>query len=238
MGSNLESAMLKTLREPESSTRTERLYNKLKNLIISGELPAGYVFPNETEMCQELQVGRGTLREAYQTLATNGMITRAKTGTVVNDRETILNMAPFGIVAEFASFQDIFEFRLMLEGEGAKNAALRITDQEKEYLNNILEKSRKAKSFKELQKLDLAFHRAVMEYSHNPLLFSLFSSVCAAFERSVEKNYMRLSDTSPGMLRDAIGQHTKVYEALCVHDPDAAAKLMLLHLNTVYSESQ
>lgn len=63
---------------------SEELFEKLRDAILSGELPAGYVFPNENELCQKLNIGRGSLREAYSRLETLHMITRSKTGTYVN----------------------------------------------------------------------------------------------------------------------------------------------------------
>ena len=55
--------VLSTLREDEKLTRTERLYERIRQMIISGVIPAGYTFPNENEMCRQLQIGRGTLRD-------------------------------------------------------------------------------------------------------------------------------------------------------------------------------
>ena len=43
---------------------SEELFEKLRDAILRGELPAGYVFPNENELCQKLNIGRGSLREA------------------------------------------------------------------------------------------------------------------------------------------------------------------------------
>lgn len=93
-------------------------------------LTPGSALPNENEMCQMLQIGRGTLREAYQILATNGLITRTKVGTYINDRSTIINFAPLSIVSELADYDDILNFRMMFEKECARAAAESITAEE------------------------------------------------------------------------------------------------------------
>jgi len=236
MSSNAGVSPLNSLKEDTSSTRTERLYNRFKKLIVSGEFPAGYVFPNENEMCQMLQIGRGTLRESYRALSTNGLITRSKTGTVVNDMNTILSTAPFSIVAEFSGFQDILEFRLMLESESAKYAAMRAQPEELEQLAAVLAESRKTREHGALQKLDLDFHRSIVHYSHNPLLISVFLNVWDAFESILVKNYSRLSIASPQTVIDAVNQHSAVFDAIAAHNAAAAMDAMRRHISAVYGD--
>ena len=55
---------------------SEELFLKLRDAILNGDLPEGYVFPNENELCQQLHIGRGSLREAYSCLETLHLITR------------------------------------------------------------------------------------------------------------------------------------------------------------------
>jgi len=50
------------------------LAEKIRSHIISGEIPAGYIFPNETVFCEQLGVSRSTLREAYKALESTGFI--------------------------------------------------------------------------------------------------------------------------------------------------------------------
>ncbi len=137
----------------------------------------------------------------------------------------------------YASFQDIFEFRLMLETEGAKNAALRMRSNEVRHLDEILQSSKTTTDFEALQKFDLQFHSKIMKYSHNPLLISVFSNVCSAFEKIVLQNYARLSQAFPTMLIGAVEQRSKILEALQSHDAQAAREEMICHLNTVYNQS-
>lgn len=68
---------------------SDRLYQKISELIMSGELQEGYTFPNETVLCEQLSVGRSSLREAYKALELSGYVTRTKKGTVVNSRTSI-----------------------------------------------------------------------------------------------------------------------------------------------------
>ena len=65
------------------------IFRRIRDAIISGELPPGYVFPNENELCKKLNIGRSSLREAYSPLETLKLISRSKAGTYVNDLDIL-----------------------------------------------------------------------------------------------------------------------------------------------------
>ena len=231
-GESLSSLLL--LRENGSSTITEKLYEKLKLLIITGQLTPGSALPNENEMCQMLQIGRGTLREAYQILATNGLITRTKVGTYINDRSTIINFAPLSIVSELADYDDILNFRMMFEKECARAAAESITAEELKQLGEIINESSHATESKELSELDYYFHQAVVEYSHNPLLINLFPSVWNSFQSMLSKCKVWLYALTPEKTSNNVTNHARIYEALEARDAVSAMNRMEEHLLDVY----
>ena len=89
---------------------SDMIYEKISQLIQSGELPEGYVFPNETVLCEQLSIGRSTIREAYKGLELSGYVTRTKRGTVVNSYSVILEATPLKAVihgARETEFQKI-----------------------------------------------------------------------------------------------------------------------------------
>lgn len=106
---------------------SQTLFQRFKELIMDGKLPAGYMMPNENVVSEMLGVGRSTLREAYTALAVFGFIRRSKAGTFVNEIDNIVNIAPFSITVENSDLNDLLEFRYMLEGETASYAAKRAT---------------------------------------------------------------------------------------------------------------
>ena len=109
------------------SNISQNLFQRFKELITSGKLPAGYMMPNENVVSEMLGVGRSTLREAYTALAVFGFIRRSKAGTFINEIDNIVNIAPFSITVENSDLNDLLEFRYMLEGETASYAAKRAT---------------------------------------------------------------------------------------------------------------
>ena len=53
---------------------SQNLFQRFKELIMGGVLPAGYMLPNENIVSDMLKVGRSTLREAYTALAVFGFM--------------------------------------------------------------------------------------------------------------------------------------------------------------------
>ena len=95
---------------------SQNLFQRFKELITDGRLPAGYMLPNENVVSELLGVGRSTLREAYTALAVFGFIRRSKVGTYINEIDNIVKIAPFSITVESSDLSDLLEFRYMLEG--------------------------------------------------------------------------------------------------------------------------
>jgi DNA-binding FadR family transcriptional regulator len=230
--------VLSTLRENEKQTRTGRLYDRIRQMIISGIIPAGYTFPNENEMCRQLQIGRSTLREVYQSLLADGLISRSKAGTTVNHADDIIRRGPFSVAIRFASFRDIFDFRMMLETEIVRAAALRATDEELSEIEALLKgAAERTLTPEQQQQLDLSFHHMLVNYSHNPLLINVFSNVWIAFETMLLENHKVLRRSSPQTLADALPQHRAICDALLRRDQEGACKAMRDHLNAVSAQT-
>ena len=119
---------------------SQNLFQRFKELITNGQLPAGYMMPNENVVSEQLGIGRSTLREAYTALAVFGFIRRSKAGTFVNEIDNIVNIAPFSITVENSDLNDLLEFRYMIEGETASYAAKRATKDDIAQLEYYYEK--------------------------------------------------------------------------------------------------
>ena len=123
---------------------SDRLFQKISELIMSGELEEGYTFPNETVLCEQLNVGRTSLREAYKALELSGYVTRTKKGTVVNSRMSILNATPLRTVFHGADHEDFTRFRLIIEPQCAALAAANAGLKDVEKLDDLIRQSEDA----------------------------------------------------------------------------------------------
>jgi len=75
---------------------------------------------------------------------------------------------------------------------------------------------------------DVAFHFAIVQATHNTLLIALHRAVLDWL-----RDQRTVSIEPSGSARAAHRAHRRVYEAIAKHDPDAAERAMLEHLEEV-----
>jgi DNA-binding GntR family transcriptional regulator len=79
-------------RRPRRPALTEVVRSELRKLIVNGEWEVGSRLPNETDLCEQYNVSRITLREAVQGLVQDGYLVRRQgSGTYVTRRPTLQN---------------------------------------------------------------------------------------------------------------------------------------------------
>jgi GntR family transcriptional repressor for pyruvate dehydrogenase complex len=171
MSDGAEKNPLVALREIATKNIADKLAERLCEMILEGKLPSGYVFPSENALSEELQVGRSTIREAYNVLKTRGLITRTKRGTFVNHEEDIIANMPFEDLAERSEQKEYFEFFKIIFVQSAVWASERAADDDIEILFESLEKLRAANIFvEEFLPLLSTFHLRIADAANNTLL--------------------------------------------------------------------
>ena len=116
--------------------------------ILNKPVPIGEKIPNEYELAEMYGVGRSTIRETVKSLVSKGILeVRQGSGTYVIGTDTLEN-DPLG----FSKYEDkyklaleLFEVRLMLEPEIAALAAQKATEQDKEEIQDSLDKKKEGK---------------------------------------------------------------------------------------------
>lgn len=220
-------SLLNCLIDEPSGKLSSQLLDKLRGMILEGKLPAGYAFPNENEFCAFLKVGRGTLREAYLTLENEGFITRTKRGTKVNDIDEIFSKIPLGLAAEVSEFNDLLEFRAMLEEDIAALAALRASEDNLRVMEHSLEQMKlHVDNVEVLSRYDTAFHLEMAKASGNKLLSNIMSTVVEPFTASVYYIFARNKD----IRKRAIEFHGRILNAVKERDADEARSMMRDHV--------
>ena len=202
---------------------SDRLFDQIGGLIQDGTLQAGYVFPNETVLCQQLNVGRSTVREAYKALELAGYISRSKKGTVVNEPAVILASTPLRRIAEQSSHDDFVEFRIMLEMQTAVSAAERANEDDIEILAGIHKELVEKVHYREpevLSALDVRFHKQIAESTHNTMIIAAMQAVSSAWRQQVEKNFRKAVLKNPMILDRMATQHEGILQA--IRDKNAA----------------
>ena len=227
-----KSQVLDKLRLNLQGNASDLLADKIRTHIISGEIPAGYIFPNETIFCEQLGVSRSTLREAYKALESTGFIRRVKRfGTIVNDFSDISKAAPLGTSLIMSDIDELLEFRVMIEAELARLAALRASEENINSMKEALENMKKSGSdLADLTQHDTRFHMEIAKASGNRLLMSTMENAKDVFQTGIYRAFQRKTKTN---VENALYFHEQILDAIIRKDSDGAYTMMRRHIESV-----
>lgn len=217
---------------PQFKTQSDYLAEQIKQMITSEGLATGFAFPNENEFCKILNVSRGTLRDAYKKLDTQGFIERTRHGTFVKCKDTIAKQGNFSASLELASRQEMLEFICAFEPEAAGLAAQKIDNAGLQELKVLLEDcERCAENQKKLNEANYKFHEFIRLQTGNPLIISALSAYYDIFSSQIiTMIYDLLRKNVDDFRNQALNQHRQLYQAFCDRDGETARKIASEHL--------
>ena len=229
---NNQDALFDTLRLEPRGNASDLLAERIRKQILSGEIPVGFVFPNETQFCERLGVGRSTLRDAYKALESTGFITRIKhVGTVVNGFSDISRSSPLRTSLMMSDFDELMEFRVMIEAELARLAAQRATEEHLSNMERYLELMRQnTDDISALTGYDTAFHLEIAKASGNRILESTMENAKELFQEGVYQAFQVDTETN---VQEALSFHSRILAAIRSRDGEGAYRLMREHIESV-----
>jgi DNA-binding FadR family transcriptional regulator len=187
-------------------------------------LGVGDRLPPERRLVELLRMSRTQLRRGLARLEAERIITR----TV--GRGTFLLQSHSG--AENISPRDVLVVRLLLEPAIVKLSIATATLADLGKLVEIMEASEKASTPDEWERLDAAFHTAIVKSTHNPLVVDLYDRITEARNASVWGELKRRS-YSPESRAAYERHHRTIVEALTHRDLEAAEAGVMEHLRYV-----
>ena len=210
----------------------QQIVSRLLDLIQQRHLAPGDRLPAERDLAATMGVSRSSLREALRALTVLGVTEmRHGTGTYVSSLEPELLVRPLSFVlslSEQASDQ-LFEARRVVEPAMAALAAERIADEALERLDGCVSRGRDcigdAEAFMET---DLELHDAIRLAADNAILGRFMESIAALGLAS-----RRRTGSRRAVQEQTVKDHRAIVKALRAHEPEAASKAMLRHLNNV-----
>ncbi len=218
---------------------SEEVMAQIEGIIIAGVLKSGQQLPPERELAEQTGVSRPKIRAAIQKLEERGLlIVKHGEGTFVAALTgTALSPAMIDLFARHPeAFSDYLEFRREIEGFAAFLAAQRATSEDMAIIEQILDEMADANSAadagREL-KLDVQFHGAIVDATHNMMLVHTMASIYELLARGVFMGrnmggYLDLSRRSALM-----EQHQAIGRAILLRDPQGAATAAEEHINFV-----
>jgi len=198
-----------------------QVYSVLIEMIMKGEFQPGEKLV-ETRIAKNLEVSRGTIREALQMLI--------KDGLVIKDDKNMFIYNP-----EQKDVIDLYVCRKSLESTAAKLAAENITKEQLEILEEVVEKSKQAdaeKDRKALTKLNQQFHDLIDQASDNEHLIQ----ICGLIKNKTLfiRNHVLQAHISD--YQDYVLDHEKIFLAIKAGDAENAYALMYHHIDRSFEE--
>lgn len=193
-------------------------YTRLREAIVEGRLQ-----PNqrlvETELSEELGVGRAAVRTALARLDQEGLVeherNRGARVRLVSEEEAV----------------EILEARAVLEGLAARHAALNAEPEEVAELRLLLEGMRRRLDAGDLlgaSDQNAILHRRLLEIADHPTAARLISTLSSQLVRFQYRTIL-----VPGRSELSFGEHTAIVDAVAAGDAEAAETAMRGHLGHV-----
>lgn len=211
---------------------SEFIREQLEEAIILKEIMGEDQLPSERELAEIFNASRITVREALAALEAKGLIEKrvgAKGGTfVLPITANAHKRTKEEIMRDWEQMLHVFEYRTIVEPEGAFLAAERITAGELEVLEGYVMQSREPDCSREwFRALDVKFHLAIAKASGNPYI-----------ERAVREIRTKINPALDLMPYDDRirslnhGIHMDILEALKAHDPIRSRDTMKKHIES------
>jgi DNA-binding FadR family transcriptional regulator len=205
---------------------------ELLSSLRAGVWKPGDKLPPERELMQRFGVGRNALREGIQGLVRIGVLdVRPGVGTTVLSVEgdALLDSETISSLMSDHSIDDLYDLRLLLEGETARKAAETCDEPALALIRNRLEEYQEAgqQSGVPAYPYDVEFHRSIAQASGNALYVAILDLTA---DRLTE--IRKATDTVPGAIGLAVKQHAAIYAAIAEHDAKAARRVMTEHIES------
>jgi DNA-binding FadR family transcriptional regulator len=212
----------------------EQVADQLRDLIGRGVLRPGDRLPTETALARELDVSRGSVREALRVLSAQRLIRTTKGATggsfvtvprVDHISEFIGSTLALLTESEDISLEELLEARELLEVPAARLAAER-RGFDLERLGQVVPEEPHRLPIDEQFAYNKEFHVALVEAAGNALL-----RIAAEPIFSILQTHLSRSVLKPSFHRTVNAHHREIGGAVIAADADAAAELMLAHLD-------
>ena len=222
--------------EPQAA---DVLAERVRQLVLVGELTAGDVLPSERALMADAQLGRATVREALRILEVEGLITprlgRYGGWTVRRPDRSVITRSVDGFIrGTQIRFNDLLETREALEPPCAALAAEHRTDDDLAAIAASNERMRhNIRDRSEFLRENVRWHLAVVAATHNELLIAVLTPLGDAIHHGTDiKDFNSLA-----VRRAAVTAHDAVLTAIRERDADAARRRMHRHVHAFHEQA-
>jgi len=193
---------------------TERIAQRLRKLIITGELRPGTLV-SEAHLSGLLQCGRTPLREALQRLSHEHLVDLPPRRGILIPELSIID------------FQEAAEALLHTGATYVELASQRMTDEQLSLLRNLVIEQQQedaAGRFYEVAELDCRFHTLLAEATANRYFADDAHRLHTSLERFIYRSWV-----TTGSAERSIEEHRLIVEALAQRDPVLSRERLRQH---------
>nr|WP_314091771.1 FCD domain-containing protein [uncultured Shinella sp.] len=205
---------------------------EIQSMIQGGSLKPGEKIPSQREFSQKFGISRASLREALLTLETLGLLkTEAGRGTFVSGGPPSASnhMGPWRYSDSYSVF-DVFQTRIMLEGQMAGLAAGRLMANQLDQMEKMTQQMEQGWAQQDLLanvEADLEFHAIIASACSNAMLRALYQTVR---DQLTATQRQPIPITDPARMRESIAEHRRIIAALRANDAAGARLEMETHI--------
>lgn len=218
------------MNKKKSVPGASQLAQSIRREIITRGLKAGSRLPTHDELARKFSVGLRRLREALSILRQEGWVeTRRRGGTVVTEPalEVLREPIRWHLDARGYTYDDLLEARAAVESVVAAAAAQRRTTRDLLRIMDAIDRFEESlDSEEEAEHADEAFHKAVLQASHNPVLLIFGQLIAGQFR---EKR-LRAGFTPIPRKRLSSHDHRSILRCIQNRKPEEARKRMHKHV--------
>jgi GntR family transcriptional repressor for pyruvate dehydrogenase complex len=217
----------------------QQVVEHIQSLIRDRALTPGDQLLPERQLADKLGVSRAALREGLSVLVSQGLLEITPGGGAVIRETSIENLVdPLAAVMlkERENVQDLLEARIILEVGAVRLAALRADNSDIYRIQEAaLETNECMRTGQRPDEADIAFHMAITQASHNPVLISVMTMVSGLMNEVYGPSRKRLID-DPEKLEFYCKGHLDICEAIRNRDSRGAVSLLTQYFETVIDQ--
>jgi GntR family transcriptional repressor for pyruvate dehydrogenase complex len=214
--------------------------NQVVELISTGTLKPGDRLPSELEMTRRFGISRISLREAMKLLEAKGFIeSQGRKGKYVKSVVDNALRSPIeGLISvDHKKIWELLTVRRIIDSEAAAMAADHATERQIRKIMTFRDEADKVGIDQLMFKRDggrlyAEFYNNLYDATNNTIFSHLLKSISSIIRGVLPYSREKLTSVK-GSSRAIFDQLLKIIQAIDAHDPIAAKKLMISHINYI-----
>ncbi|MGU7775954.1 GntR family transcriptional regulator [Burkholderia sp. MR1-5-21] len=213
---NVATSSLKV--ERPSTTLRELALRKIRDAILDARFAPGERLV-ERALCEELGVSRTVVREVLRHLETEGLV------------DSVPNQGPIVAVLDASTAKQIYEIRMLLEGDAAMACAIRADAQVVRHLADCvgqIDDAFACHDHQRVRELTTSFYEQMFDGGGRRVAWEIVQTLNARITR-----LRALTIASDDRGRQAVEEMSRILDAIRAHDPPRARDAATAHVARV-----